>query len=182
MDPAVVLPLLLAALVALVLALFLRRASGVLRATRRVERFQEDAAALGAHLDALLEATITQVDAMRRGATDGAAIGGALASAAESLDQAMAQAAALEAPPALLPAREAIVADIAHAGRALDMVRHGCALAAGPRARSRSMEAQISVKRGYLNLLHAREALARHVADLAEARDVAQAAWRTFRA
>ena len=181
MDFAVVLPLALAALIAAALALFLQRASGALRATRKVERFQQDAAALGARLDGVLAAEIVQVDAVRRHEADGSAILDDLGATMSMLDEGLADAEGLEAPAAYAASRAGIVAEIAHARRALDMVRHGCELAAGPRSRMRSTEAQIAVKRGYLNLLHAREALARHVADLAAARDPAQSAWRTFR-
>ena len=44
------------------------------------------------------------------------------------------------------------------------MVEHGCTILASPAARQRELEAQTSIKRGYLNLLHAREAIARHAA------------------
>ena len=47
---------------------------------------------------------------------------------------------------------------------------HGCALlASGPRPPARA-EAQTAIKRGYLNVLHAREAIARHAAELAASR------------
>ncbi len=180
-DLAVVLPLVLVALIAAALALFLQRASGALRATRKVERFQQDAAALGARLDEVLASMIAQVDAVRRHEADGPAIVDDLAATMAALDEGLVGAEGLEAPAAYAASRAGIVAEIGHAQRALDMVRHGCELAAGPRARTRSMEAQIAVKRGYLNLLHAREALARHVADLAAARDSTQSSWRTFR-
>ena len=181
MDLAVVVPLVLAALIAAALALFLQRASGALRATRKVERFQQDAAALGARLDETLALVIVQVDAVRRHEADGSTILDDLTGIVSALDDGLSAAEGLDAPAAYAASRAGIVAEIGHAQRALDMVRHGCEMAAGPRARMRSTEAQIAVKRGYLNLLHAREALARHVADLAAARDPAQSAWRTFR-
>ena len=181
MDLAVVLPLALAALMAAALALFLQRASGALRATRKVERFQHEAAALGVRLDERLALVITQVDAVRRHETDASGILDELAATTAALDEGLSAAQGLDAPALYAASRAGIVSEIGHAQRALDMVRHGCELAAGPRARMRSTEAQIAVKRGYLNLLHAREALAKHVADLAAARDPAQSAWRTFR-
>ena len=50
------------------------------------------------------------------------------------------------------------------------MVEHGATILAPVRRGGRELEAQTSIKRGYLNLLHAREAIARtplaaHVAD-----------------
>ncbi len=181
MDAAVVLPLALAALIALALALFLQRASGALRATRRVERFQQDAAALGARLDALLAATIVQVDGVRRHEVDACTVLDDLADTMAALDGGLADAEGLMAPPAQAASRLGIIAEVRHAQRALDMVQYGCQLAAGPRARARSTESQIAIKRGYLNLLHAREALAQHVGDLAAARGAVERTWRTSR-
>ena len=40
------------------------------------------------------------------------------------------------------------------------MVEHGAEILAQVRRRGRELEAQTSIKRGYLNLLHAREAIA----------------------
>ena len=48
------------------------------------------------------------------------------------------------------------------AARALAMVEHGATILAQVRRRGRELEAQTSLKRGYLNLLHAKEALDRH--------------------
>jgi hypothetical protein len=44
------------------------------------------------------------------------------------------------------------------------MVDHGATILAQVTRRGREMEAQTSIKRGYLNLVHAREALIRHAA------------------
>jgi hypothetical protein len=41
------------------------------------------------------------------------------------------------------------------------MVEHGANMLAASRRGSRQLEAQTSIKRGYLNLIHAREAIAR---------------------
>jgi hypothetical protein len=177
----VAVPLLLAALVAAALMMLVRRMSRALRTTRQIERFQEDAASLGRRLDALLDTTISQVDAIRRHELLGSDVIEDLHAAMDSLDRGLDDAQALDAPPVQLTHREGIVAEIRHAQRALDMVLHGCELVAGPRARLRTAESQIAVKRGYLNLLHAREALARHVDDLAAARDESESAWRTYR-
>jgi hypothetical protein len=52
------------------------------------------------------------------------------------------------------------------------MVDHGAKIMAQSRRRGREIEAQTSVKRGYLNLIHARDAIAAH-ALAAEAIEVA---------
>ena len=41
------------------------------------------------------------------------------------------------------------------------MVEHGANILASVRGGARELEAQTSIKRGYLNLIHAREAIAR---------------------
>jgi hypothetical protein len=55
------------------------------------------------------------------------------------------------------------VAELERAGRALEMVEHGRSIQASARSGGREVEAQTSIKRGYLNVLHAREAIAQHV-------------------
>ena len=47
--------------------------------------------------------------------------------------------------------------------------------------RHRELEAQTAIKRGYLNLLHAREAIARHAAELAAGRPANQRRWLSGR-
>ena len=51
------------------------------------------------------------------------------------------------------------------------MVDHGAKILAQVRRRGRRVEAQTSIKRGYLNLVHAREAIVRH-AEAARALEV----------
>ena len=50
------------------------------------------------------------------------------------------------------------------------MVDHGAKILAQVRRRGRELEAQTSIKRGYLNLVHAREAIVRHAAAAEDAR------------
>ena len=72
------------------------------------------------------------------------------------------------------------VAALERAHRALEMVEHGTSILGAARRGSRELEAQTSIKRGYLNLLHAREALARHALE-AQALEPEQPAQRTGR-
>ncbi len=53
-----------------------------------------------------------------------------------------------------------IAEELDRAGRAVETVRHGCVLLGVEAGRPRELEGETSIKRGYLNLLHAREALA----------------------
>jgi len=73
-----------------------------------------------------------------------------------------------------------VVAALERAHRALEMVEHGRSILAAARRGSRELEAQTSIKRGYLNLLHAREALARHALE-AQALEPEQPAQRAGR-
>jgi hypothetical protein len=50
-------------------------------------------------------------------------------------------------------------------------------LTSGGRIRGRELEAQTSIKRGYLGILHAREALTRHRARADELVTLAQPQW-----
>ncbi len=59
--------------------------------------------------------------------------------------------------------REGILTELKRADRALQLAEHGVTiLTSSSRIRGRELEAQTSIKRGYLGLLHAREALVRH--------------------
>jgi hypothetical protein len=72
------------------------------------------------------------------------------------------EARALRGPAGANELRDAIAGELERAARALEMVDHGCAILTSARAGTRELEAQTSIKRGYLNVLHAREAIARH--------------------
>ena len=57
-----------------------------------------------------------------------------------------------------LPAR--LAEEVERAARAFDMIDHGCAtLSSASVGRARGAEGQTAIKRGYLNVLHAREAV-----------------------
>jgi len=60
--------------------------------------------------------------------------------------------------------------EIDRAARAVETVQHGCALLGVAAGRPRELEGQTSIKRGYLNLLHAGEALTSIAAGLRSGR------------
>ncbi len=64
--------------------------------------------------------------------------------------------------------RSDLVAELERAERALEMVEHGTTIMLTVRRGPRELEAQTSIKRGYLNLIHAREAFARRALDAEE--------------
>ena len=65
------------------------------------------------------------------------------------------------------------MAELERAARALEMVEHGRSIQASARSGGREIEAQTAIKRGYLNILHAREAIA-HQAKLVDRDDGAR--------
>ena len=71
------------------------------------------------------------------------------------------EARALHGPPAAVEIREDLVLGLERAGRALATVEHGTTIMTSVRGGARELEAQTSIKRGYLNLIHARDAIAR---------------------
>ena len=63
--------------------------------------------------------------------------------------------------------RDEIVAELERAKRALEMIEHGVSIQVSARAGARELESQTAIKRGYLNVLHAREAIAGHAVEAA---------------
>ena len=180
-DPLVVVPLLLLALLVFVAVVLIRRASGALDASRKVQRFQHDAEALGARMDNLLSAFVGRVDLVRRRDLEPGEIVDEAHSTLDELEHGRDETLGIETPPGFAASRTGMAEELERAMRATEMVIHGCELATGPQNRERNSEAHTAVKRGYLNLLHARERLAEHVADLAGARDPTSRSWRTSR-
>jgi hypothetical protein len=180
-DAGIVIPLLLLALVALALVLFVRRASLAISRTRRIERFQSESDALGTRIDGVLAAMIVRVDLARHGDVTPADIEGEVRDALTAISGGLEEARAIEVPAAFAESHAGMVAELAHAVRATEMVLHGCSVGEGRGRREHMNEAQTAIKRGYLNLSHAREALAEHVSDLAAAREPSGRKWRTSR-
>ena len=89
-------------------------------------------------------------------------IGDTIVAATDAVERYADEARSLRGPKTARHIREDLVAELERAGRALGMVEHGASILAAARRGSRELEAQTSIKRGYLNLLHAREAIARH--------------------
>ena len=97
-------------------------------------------------------------------------IGDTIVAATDAVERYADEARSLRGPKTARHIREDLVAELERAGRALGMVEHGATILAAARRGSRELEAQTSIKRGYLNLLHAREAIARHALEAAGAR------------
>ena len=162
----------LALFVALVVAFayVLRRAAVVVAVTREDEVFRRDGAALADRAVAAITPGAEQIDRVRRRTDSPARLGEMLPKLIEDLDALRVEAGELAPPAALAPAAARLAEEIERASRAVDTVRHGCVLLGVEAGRPRELEGETSIKRGYLNLLHAREALASHAEGLRSGR------------
>ena len=145
---------------AMLLVAVLRRMSTLIARTRDLERYQKGVAALDARSAAVIEPLVKELDGARRNLLDPAALTGAIVAAQGELAALSTEGRALATPAPLVSTTVAIVSELDRAARAADMAEHGLnALTAG--TRGRDLEAQTSLKRGALNLRHAREAIGR---------------------
>jgi hypothetical protein len=169
-EPTLLLSLLLFVAVALGVAIFGRRAGRILGETREAESFRTAIADIAARAETSLGGVSERIDVLRRHKASPTEVGPNLAAALDAVARYTNEARALRPPPAFDPLRLALVDDLDRAARALELVSHGCAILATARPRSAELEAQTSVKRGYLNVLHARESVAQHAAAASAAR------------
>jgi hypothetical protein len=161
LPPGVLIPLVAFAVLAVLFALILRRAGRLLAAMREADAFRSAVADLAARIDISLGGVVERIDALRRHQLPSDAIAENLSAATEALQRYTDEAGALRPPPPLIGPRDGLVAELERAGRALEMVVHGSGLMASRPGAVRELEAQTSIKRGYLNLIHAREAIRR---------------------
>jgi hypothetical protein len=132
--------------------------------TRSVVEFRTGVAALTGRADAVLGKAAEAVDTVRRGAIPPMEIGADLGEAFTAAERLAAEARALRSPAGAESIRSGLVEDLERAGRALEMVQHGCGLLTTARGREHDAEGQTAIKRGYLNLVHVRESVARQAA------------------
>ena len=173
MDTVQILALLGFLVVAAFVIVAVRRTGSLLTRTREAESFRDDVADLARRFEVSLGAVSDRIDAVRRGAAEPDAITANLAAALDAVDRYAEEARGLRGPREASVAHEGLVAEIERAGRALTMVEHGCVIRLRGRRGEAGPEAETAIKRGYLNLLHAREAVARYSA---EAMELAEAA------
>lgn len=171
-ELAIVLPLLLFVALALGFFVVLRRAGRIVAKTREVDGFRSAVRDLASRIDTSLEGATTRIDAVRRQQVGADTIGPTVEAAADAVARYADEARALHGPPAAIAIRDDLVAELERAGRALAMAEHGAGILAQVRRRGRELEAQTAIKRGYLNLLHAREAIAAHALRAAELESV----------
>jgi hypothetical protein len=165
----------------LVFAFVLRRTGRIVGVTRERDRFRRSVEDLSSRIDTSLGGVIDRIDAVRRHQVPPDSIVDNLAAGRDAVERYEQEAAKLHGPVPAEEVRAALMAELERAGRALEMVAHGCDLLAASRSGYHELEAQTAVKRGYLNALHAREAIARHAADLASGRAIEERRWLSSR-
>jgi hypothetical protein len=162
MELAVLLPIVAFIALAAGLAVVVRGTGRIVARTRELEHFKHGIRDLAARIDASLGGAASQIDAVRRRQVGPETIMETVAAATDAVVRYTDEARGMRGPSSAKAIRGELVADLERAERALGMVEHGASVLAAARRGSRELEAQTSIKRGYLNLLHAREAIARH--------------------
>jgi hypothetical protein len=139
------------------------RGSGRIAArTRELQQFKAAVRDLTFRADTLLGAAANQIDAVRHQQAGPQAISQSVTEATETIEGLADEARAWAGPHRAQAIRDDLVGELERAVRALGMVEHGTNMLTSARRGARDLEAQTSIKRGYLNLIHAREAIARH--------------------
>jgi hypothetical protein len=162
---AIVLPLVAFLALATAFTVILRRAGRMLATTRDVERFSRQAGDLGQRIETSLGEISIRVDALRRGQLDANDISDDLTASLDAVNRYADEARALQPPAEATKLRTGLVEELERSARALAMIEHGSSIQISARAGARELEAQTAIKRGYLNVLHAREAIHRHRLD-----------------
>jgi hypothetical protein len=157
----VLLPIMAFIALAAGLVVVFRGTARIAARTREIQRFRRVLRDLAHRADTLLGVAVGQIDAVRHHQTGPEAISQMVADATETLERYGEEARSWSGPRRAESIRDDLVAELDRAVRALGMVEHGTSMLASARRGARDLEAQTSIKRGYLNLIHAREAIAR---------------------
>ncbi len=164
---AILLPV--AAFVALAAGLIVvfRRTDSIARRSREIEAFKTAVRDLTARIETSLEGATSRIDAVRRQQAGAETMRPTIEAATDAVERYRTEVRALRGPAPTTAIRDALATDLDRAARALQMADHGAGMLTQGRRRGKEIEAQTSLKRGYLNLMHTREALERHAADAA---------------
>jgi hypothetical protein len=174
-------PLLIFVALAVVFLIVLRRISIVVAESRVSATFRTSVEDLGSRIDATLVDIIAKIDALRRQQIEAEEIIEPLDRALEALLAYSEEARGLEGPAVIAASKASFAAEIDRADRALQMVEHGASILGSVSSGTRYTEAQTAIKRGYLNVLHARDAIARHATEIATARTAEEVHWYSRR-
>lgn len=181
MSLGIVVPLVLFVLLVAAFALVLQRTGRVIADTREVEGFKRRVQDLALRVDVSLGGIVERIDAVRRHQLPPTGVSDNLAAAREALGRYQREAEELGGPPSAAPMTAGLLAELERAERALEMVDHGCAILATARGIGRDVEGETAVKRGYLNLLHAREAVAEYAARIVDTNGGLEPRWYSRR-
>jgi hypothetical protein len=176
-QPLLVLPVIAFLILLTLFLIVLRRAGRFVAATRDVERFRRQVGDLADRAETSLAEICGRVDAVRRGQLGADQIADDVSASLDAVGRYTEEARSLHPPVDAKTIRDEIVAALERSGRALEMIEHGRSIQASARAGGREIEAQTAIKRGYLNVLHARESLS-HQAKLVTAMTAADVAKR----
>ena len=163
MEPVLLLPLLGFIALAAAPLIVLRRAGRLIATTREIRASGRRSATGRTDRDVARRGR-PAVDSVRRQQLSAEGLGDTITATGDAIRRYTDEARALKGPPEASAIAVDIVTDLGRAKRAIDMVEHGATILASVRRGQRELEAQTSIKRGYLNLIHAREAIARHAA------------------
>ena len=145
-----------------------RKMSTLTTRTRDLEDFQEAVESIDIRFGGASGPLLRGLDEARRHAGDPAGLPALVTEAQAVIEELTGETTALAAPEGLAPVVAAMTGDLERAGRAVMLVEHGLGMMTNTSI-GRDLEAQTSLKRGALNLRHARDAFAeraRKVADL----------------
>ncbi len=158
-----------AALLVALLALFFRvsrRMSTLAARTHELERIQASVDSIDRRLAAATDPLIGRLDAILRRSIEPADVVRDLEPARAMLQELAVEMRALQLPSLLAGQGAVMIHETERAVRAADMVAYGLDAMLAVRG-NRDLEAQTSLKRGTLNLRHARESFARAAAEIA---------------
>ena len=160
MPPETILWLGLLLALAVVFVITLRRMSALAARTRQLERYQQAVETIDLRFAGVVDPMTRGLGEARRGSGNPEALATDAAALHVMLDGLVAESRTLAVPAGLESMALAMTAELERADRAADFVEHGLATLAAA-VRGRDFEAQTSLKRGALNLRHARDAYGR---------------------
>jgi hypothetical protein len=179
-DPSVVAPLVAFLAMVVVLALIVRRTGRVIADTREAEAFRRAIEDLARRVDYSMAGITEAIDQVRHHEVRPNEIDEHLAAALDGVRKYGEEVRALEGPASIARLRDEMSAELERADRALEMVEYGCGILEGSRG-GPDVEGEMAVKRGYLNLLHAREAIAEYATQIVATDRGADARWYSRR-
>jgi PAS domain-containing protein len=164
-------PLVLFVLLAASLVILLRRTTRVAAETRGLDAFRLAAGDLATRAATSLAGASERVDAVRRGQVGADTITETLEAARDAIARYQDETRALVVAPGYEALRGRLAEELERSARAVEMIDHGCSvLSAASIGRGREVEGQVAIKRGYLNILHARESIVEIATNLRSAR------------